>query len=428
MQTRVSSLPSSVKHYLELSWSGQKKETTAHHLAVDGIYSRALLLMWQEQDGFSGWLRCLNPPVRLLKNVRHVRWYGIVVFDHLLQGKHVERRVLVECTFCCKGAVSGVMRRAKKRVQAIRASMRLFFSSLLRGPWKNAPRTEYMRVWSPGARVGQAWLNVEAINGNSVCESFGSGIAQGIFGLAVAEVGGGGKERKSESIPGINSATTFCTERAFWGTVGMLRDKKQERYLDLDPVGRWCICDDVEDEITYILGASMMRTTRTVGRTYIDMDGVLSLDDVAVHVHEPWRQRLQDKLCVGHATASARHTLCLASTFLAFLALRRSTRVHSASPVVASSRTLGFLCCGETGSGGGDAAVSWDRFIADHECTTQHAVSRQVTRPPSLHLTRPPTPLHVWSLHTPSSRLWMSRAAHCTMQRAWGPTGTSKLH
>ena len=31
-----------------------------------------------------------------------------------------------------------------------------------------APRTDYILDWSPGARVGQAWLNVETMNGNGV--------------------------------------------------------------------------------------------------------------------------------------------------------------------------------------------------------------------------------------------------------------------
>ena len=106
--------------------------------------------------------------------------------------------------------------------------MRRFFSSPLTGPWKKELRTEYILLWSPGARVGQAWLNVEATNGRGVDDSFGSGIAIGIFGLTVAEVGGGGKARNSGCMPGINSATTFCMDRAFLGGVGRIKRKKKE--------------------------------------------------------------------------------------------------------------------------------------------------------------------------------------------------------
>lgn len=91
------------------------------------------------------------------------------------------------------------------------------------------------------------------MNGNGVFESLGSGIATGIFGLAVAEVGGGGRARKSGSRPGIKSVTTFCTARAFLAGVGKRGGRRERTYLDLDPVGWWRVCDDVKDEITHVL-------------------------------------------------------------------------------------------------------------------------------------------------------------------------------
>ena len=47
------------------------------------------------------------------------------------------------------------------------------------------------------------------------------GMESGRFGLAVAEVGNGGKERISGDIPGMRSATTF------WIMLTFLRDYTQ---------------------------------------------------------------------------------------------------------------------------------------------------------------------------------------------------------
>lgn len=78
-----------------------------------------------------------------------------------------------------------------------------------------------MRYWSPGARVGQAWLNVAAIKG-----TFGggpasgvlgkSGIDNGIWGFTVADVGSGGSDKTSDVKPGMSSATTFSMSGAFF--------------------------------------------------------------------------------------------------------------------------------------------------------------------------------------------------------------------
>ena len=88
MQTRVSSLPSSVRHCVGLS-RARSREMTADHLAVNGVHPRALSLVWEEQDRFRDGLRYLYPTVRFVEDVSHVGWYRIVVFYHLLQRKQV---------------------------------------------------------------------------------------------------------------------------------------------------------------------------------------------------------------------------------------------------------------------------------------------------------------------------------------------------
>jgi hypothetical protein len=87
------------------------------------------------------------------------------------------------------------------------------------GPWKNVLRTENMRKWSPGARVGHAWLKMEAINGMrmlSALVSPGRGMEMGKLGLDVAEVGRGGRERDGPVTPGIWIATNFSIALAFF--------------------------------------------------------------------------------------------------------------------------------------------------------------------------------------------------------------------
>ena len=99
-------------------------------------------------------------------------------------------------------------------------------------------RTECILDWSPGARVGKAWLNLEVTKGSGVFDSLESGIAVGMWVLVVAGVGGKGKGRKSGSMsmPGIKALV--------WTA----------RVLDLDPVGRWRVCDAMEDESMHVLG------------------------------------------------------------------------------------------------------------------------------------------------------------------------------
>jgi hypothetical protein len=76
--------------------------------------------------------------------------------------------------------------------------------------------------WSPGARVGQAWLNVVAMKGihaavdtSTVPLSLGKGgsdargIDIGKLGLEVADVGKGGSESISGVSPGTKRTTTL---------------------------------------------------------------------------------------------------------------------------------------------------------------------------------------------------------------------------
>lgn len=75
--------------------------------------------------------------------------------------------------------------RGKKRIHTSWASVRLFFSLPLTGPWRKVPRSEYILD-------GQAWLNGEAMKESGSLGSFGSSI-DSRSGLAVAKVGEGEK-------------------------------------------------------------------------------------------------------------------------------------------------------------------------------------------------------------------------------------------
>jgi hypothetical protein len=78
-----------------------------------------------------------------------------------------------------------------------------------------------MRVRSPGARVGQAWLNVDAMYGMSLLEVSGKGMESGKFGFIVADVGRGGSARSDGVRPGMSRVTTFSMDREFcerWST------------------------------------------------------------------------------------------------------------------------------------------------------------------------------------------------------------------
>ena len=103
--------------------------------------------------------------------------------------------------------------------------MRRFFSSPLTSPWKNVPRTKYVLEWPPGARVVQAWLDVEAMKRSGTFDLLGSGIVIAMCGSAMAEVGGNGRARKSGNMPDIKSVTTFLYGR---------------RVFNLDPVWGGC--------------------------------------------------------------------------------------------------------------------------------------------------------------------------------------------
>ena len=112
---------------------------------------------------------------------------------------------------------------------------RRFLSSGLTGPWKKALSTLCILNASPGARVGQAWLKVRAMNGSSnssllscvtsisfvppksvftmtVWEggvSRGRGIDTGKLGFDVELVGWSEMFKCSGRIPGAKRTTTF---------------------------------------------------------------------------------------------------------------------------------------------------------------------------------------------------------------------------
>ena len=59
----------------------------------------------------------------------------------------------------------------------------------------------------------------------------------GRFGLAVAEVGKGGKERISGVIPGMRSATTFWNIWTFLeSSVDKILSPKNDPYINLKPI------------------------------------------------------------------------------------------------------------------------------------------------------------------------------------------------
>lgn len=118
------------------------------------------------------------------------------------------------------GMSTRLWRHEELNSQVKRSVSRLFRSSPVTGPWKNALSTECIRVWSPGARVGHAYVNVEEMNGtlgeasSDGCAG-GNGTARGTLGFEVAEVGRGGSARMSGVSPGIRRATTFVIVRGF---------------------------------------------------------------------------------------------------------------------------------------------------------------------------------------------------------------------
>ena len=63
-----------------------------------------------------------------------------------------------------------------KHLQSILSFCLRFFSSPVTGTWKNADRAENIFVASPGARVGHAWLNLDAMKGSKVPGGEGNGI------------------------------------------------------------------------------------------------------------------------------------------------------------------------------------------------------------------------------------------------------------
>jgi hypothetical protein len=102
-----------------------------------------------------------------------------------------------------------------KHLQFTLSCCRRFLSSPVTGTWKNAERAENILVVSPGARVGHAWLNLDAMKGTKVPVGEGNGISTGTFGLSMADVEIGGKEMAVPVNPTARRTTTFWIDRGF---------------------------------------------------------------------------------------------------------------------------------------------------------------------------------------------------------------------
>ena len=127
-------------------------------------------------------------------------------------------------------AIGTVANEAPKKHKRNYAHVNLAFSFRFLSAWlivqlKNVLKTLCIRYWSPGARVGQAWLNVVATNGMAAAVSAfsfpcvdwlpSSGIDSGRFGLCVAIVVMGGMPSMSLVNPGTMRTTTRCTSPPF---------------------------------------------------------------------------------------------------------------------------------------------------------------------------------------------------------------------
>ena len=100
-----------------------------------------------------------------------------------------------------------------------------------------APRTDYILDWSPGARVGQAWLNVETMNGNGVLLVWERYRDRGL------RVGCGQRWREGKTA---REYVCFQERNDFLYGPHVLdecRYGREQTYLNLDPVGRWRVCD-----------------------------------------------------------------------------------------------------------------------------------------------------------------------------------------
>jgi len=76
-------------------------------------------------------------------------------------------------------------------------------------------RAENIFVASPGARVGHAWLNLDAMKGSKVPGGEGNGIWTGTLGLSMGDVEIGGSEIDSPVTPTVRRTTTFWIDRGF---------------------------------------------------------------------------------------------------------------------------------------------------------------------------------------------------------------------
>ena len=219
-----------------------------------------------------------------------------------------------------------------------------------------------MRVWSPGARVGHAWLKVVVTNGMLLgLASDGRGMATGRLGLDVAEVGKGGSDNEGPVTPGTRSATTRSIALAFCQARGesepiACRGLTGRSYLDLEPVGRRCVGDDVKHEFANVL--------RGVNKTWVGTpnDGLtstlmawcrLAISELLYMNRGGDACTVQRSRLGGSSRGGEKNRTDdnFSSHFFRFFSLRLTTLVHwpsSGSPAMASGRS-GAGEDGETG-------------------------------------------------------------------------------
>lgn len=152
-----------------------------------------------------------------------------------------------------------------------------------------------MRVGSPGALVGQAWLNIEQMKGTpeddpGTGKPGGKGTERGRFGLAVADVGKGGRARRSGVRPGMRRATTLRTDRGFWKTEQ--RQQFRRNFLpgtDLNPnPATWRgISGQMQHKVPNVLCKNLHISVEQIQKTtYTDSNRIPSLQNLPLHVHE----------------------------------------------------------------------------------------------------------------------------------------------
>lgn len=86
----------------------------------------------------------------------------------------------------------------------------------------------------------------------------GNGISTGTLWLLIADVEIGGNEMVSPVMPTARRTTTFWIDRGFWAQMFNIERPLEEdkgAYFDSHPTGRGCVCNKVQDQVTYVLSS-----------------------------------------------------------------------------------------------------------------------------------------------------------------------------